>query len=97
MQATTDLEKFLTRFQDFKGVSDDDRNKATSALEEGSRRLEHAKAMMCEALMHHGLSQKIKSSGKDLVRAQLAEVAGRTINEDLLCPLLLKASRDFIG
>ena len=46
---------------------------------------------MCEALLHHGVSQKVKSSGKDLIRSQLAEVAGGAVSEHKVCTFLLDA------
>ena len=94
-QAIMSLEQFLGRFQDMKSSLAEERDDAMQTI--GKARESFAKALVCEALLHHGLSQKVKSTGKDLVRNQLAEVAGGSVEEEHICGMLIDAARKFIG
>lgn len=96
-KAIMSLEKFLGRFQDMKTSLAEERDAAVDTIGKARERTTLAKALVCEALLRHGLSQKVKSTGKDLVRNQLAEVAGGSMQEEQVCGLLLEAARRFIG
>ena len=44
-----------------------------------------------------GLCHTVKSTGRDLVRAQLADVAADKVPETQVCAVFLTAAREMIG
>ena len=46
-----------------------------------------------EALLCHALNIKAKANAREIIRAQLAELAGRSLSEDLIEPNLLAEAK----
>lgn len=55
--------------------------------------------LVIEAMLNHSLGTKIKSSGRDVVRAVMADLAAQKngMQESEVQPVLIKAAKDLLG
>jgi hypothetical protein len=55
--------------------------------------------LVVEAMLNHSLQNKVKSSGKDVVRSVMADLAAQKngMQESEVQPVLLNAAKDLLG
>ena len=59
-------------------------------------RVQLGRALVAEALMHHGLCQP-KNKALEVIRSVLTQIAGGQVDETLVCPRMLEAAREMMG
>eukprot|EP00439_Symbiodinium_sp_Y106_P045381 s7265_g5.t1 len=93
--AQTQLRKFHEKFKDVPDAQLDHKN-ILAFIERAKK--EHAAGIILtiEALFCHALTSNVKAKAKDLIRNQLAEMAGRSLTEDMFQPVLLKEAKALI-
>ena len=67
------------------------------SVQAAQTRVGQAKALVAEALLHHGLSHKVKAQGRDVIRSVLSQIAGGQVAEEMVFSTLVQAGREMIG
>lgn len=67
------------------------------SVQAAQARVGQSKALVAEALLQHGLSHKVKTQGRDVIRSVLSQIAGGQVPEEMVFSTLVQAGREMIG